>query len=163
MRLRTIILMRLLGERELKALEDELRNKLYDVVTSVTKLFAGLLICSSPVLMFQDEVNAMFRHYAESGYKMGTEHAALALRQEGYITHADIDAIKQIAADHSARFWARINRGVIEKEQQMRNLQFTGEAPDSHLTKEWIVDPVASSDVFTAYNQAIRTKATRLV
>jgi len=155
--------MRLLGERELKALEDELKSKLYDVVASITKLFAGPMLGSSPIFMYQDEITSMFRHYAESGYKLGAEHAALALRQEGYLTHADIDAIKQIAAQHSERFWARINRGVIEKEQQMRNLQFTGEAPDSHLTKEWIVDPIASSDVFTAYNQAIRTKATRLV
>lgn len=164
------------NEQQLKRTEDELRTKLYELVVSITGLVIGQAarpsqatespttptILSSPLIMYEDEVSAIFRKFAQDGYLLGIAHVAEALQQEGYLTHADIDAIKQISSEHSARFWARVQRGIIEKEMQIQNLQFTGEAPDTHLTREWIVDAIASSDVFTSYNEAVRTKASRL-
>lgn len=159
-------------DEECAALEQQLRDKLYEIVDSLKRLVAGdrraVDSPMSPSLLYQDEVMHILRSYIQGGWMAGTIHTTNRMGHESYLTHTDVTHIKQIATDHNYRFWARVERGVIQKEIEAQILPSENETPaeDSdkaeHYSNEWICDAIASSCIFSAYNQAIKEKASKL-
>lgn len=156
-------------DEECNALEAELRDKLYEVVDSLKGLLSNMRAMTSvaPSLAYEEEVEHIFRSYAQSGWLTGTIHTTNRLRRESFLTHTDITSIKQISLEHGQRFWARVERGVIQKEMEAKFIPDPNDTPtDSqseaeHYSNEWIVDAVASSCIYSAYNQAIKSKASK--
>lgn len=146
-------------DKSLRQLEYILKNILYEIVNSIKNAVSSD-IGSSPQMLYGSEVDPILRSSTEMAYTLGTTHAAKAVQQEGYLTHSDIDAIIQIASEHASKFWARVDRGIVQKDRQYKSLAFK-ETPE-HLSNAWLVDSIASSLVYTAYNQAIKTKAQKI-
>jgi hypothetical protein len=148
-------------DKQLRQLESQLRDKLYEVVNSIKQVIKFDPLTS--ILLYTDEVDAMVRRYTEDAFIIGIDHAVNSLKHEGFLTHEDIDTIKQITDEHIQRFWARVEKGIIIKERQYKALQFTDKQDvTGHLSNAWLVDSIASSVIFTAYNSAVKTKAQKI-
>jgi hypothetical protein len=152
-------------------LEAQLRDKLYEIVESLKRLMAhspSMQTPSTPSLMYDGEVMNILRSFIQSGWMAGTIHTTSRLKHEAYLTHTDVTRIKEIALNHSNRFWARVERGVTQKEMEARFMPAAEDTPTDkrdeaeHYSNEWICDAIASSCIYTAYNQAIKEKAIKL-